>query len=386
MKDHPYGNRRFNLRVVHWIAGLEFIAILTFMWILAEKNVPKQADANIAEFALERHRMKLEFEICVNASEKYNLIAASKIAEFALELHRMKLELEICVNASKKDDLIVSSPPIPVPDTKLDPCNHYSLRQCAKDLWTYESPLSAHPQSDTVLRRFAKIPDGVIDWHVSEQLKLWKKLKAWKQSYDQHSPFHHNGMIPIEDDYVLYAMIMTFEPMTVLEIGSGHSTTTAHNAMLQLPQNHNRKHICIEPFRTDVIDKNQNQAVPIRIIKSIVQDVDPSEFSALQKNDILFIDSSHVIQAFGDTILELVFILRFHFFLFFLFFPWVLSSTSTTYASLKTTPKSGLQIRAQGRSTQSSTCLQPSYMATKSGGCSGPTGRWPWITPTCLGR
>ncbi len=116
-------------------------------------------------------------------------------------------------------------------------------------------------------------------------------------------------MVPIEDDYILYAMIMTFEPTTVLEIGSGFSTRTAHNAMLQLPRNAERKHICIEPFRDDVIDKNQNQQVPLRILKSVVQDVDPAEFQILKKNDILFIDSSHIIAAFGDTILELVFIL-----------------------------------------------------------------------------
>jgi hypothetical protein len=72
---------------------------------------------------------------------------------------------------------------------------------------------------------------------------------------------------------------------------------------------HERHHICIEPFRFDVIDTTADQTIPIRVIKQLVQDVDPLEFSRLTRNDILFIDSSHVIKAFGDTILELVFIL-----------------------------------------------------------------------------
>ena len=270
MKDHPPGKMHSNFNFM-FIAFLEFIAIFFLTWILITSH---------SIFAVERVKMKYEISYYMNLSETLT------------EKHREALLSVVNNNEPEKMH-----------------CTSHSLRECAKEIWTYQSPISMHPQSESALRRFAVIPEGVVDWHIPEQLELWKKLRTWKQSYDNNSPFYHNGMIPIEDDYVLYAMIMTFEPVTVIEIGSGHSTRTAHNAMLQLPQNRDRNHVCIEPFRTDVIDRNQNQNVPLRIIPNIVQDVDPSEFSSLKKNDILFIDSSHVIQAFGDTILELVFIL-----------------------------------------------------------------------------
>lgn len=229
--------------------------------------------------------------------------------------------LNVTSNCNQKDipkDCITT--PITPPTTTtnnmiLSPCTSDSLRTCVKEIWHYESPISIHPEPNSmIMQRFSKVSDEVIDWRVSEQVTLWTThLKNWKTSYDQNSPFQYNGMIPIEDDYLLYAMVMTFEPNLILEIGSGHSTKTAHMALLQLPslsqKNQARQHVCIEPFRSQVIDVSQEGNIPIRIIKKIVQEVDPSEFSALQKNDILFIDSSHVIKAFGDTILELVFIL-----------------------------------------------------------------------------
>jgi hypothetical protein len=190
-------------------------------------------------------------------------------------------------------------------------CNDAHLvRQCARTVFYYETPLSEWPHTHKYRARFSMIPDEVIDWQWESQLALWQdKLKKWKSLYDQESPFVPNGMIPIEDDYLLFAMIMAFEPQTVLEIGSGFSTKTAHNAMNNLPNPETRKHICIEPFRDEVIDKSRNKNVPLEVIQQIVQDVDSALFARLRANDILFIDSSHVTKAFGDTILELVFIL-----------------------------------------------------------------------------
>ncbi len=47
----------------------------------------------------------------------------------------------------------------------------------------------------------------------------------------------------------------------------------------------------------------------ITIINKVVQEVPDKEFNRLGENDILYIDSSHVSQPFGDTILELAYIL-----------------------------------------------------------------------------
>jgi len=65
--------------------------------------------------------------------------------------------------------------------------------------------------------------------------------------------------------------------------------------------------ICIEPYRSIFIGKDMQPH--ITVIKSVLQLAPMSEFDRLGPNDVLYIDSSHVAQPFGDTVLELAFIL-----------------------------------------------------------------------------
>jgi hypothetical protein len=186
-------------------------------------------------------------------------------------------------------------------------CNSETVRSCGLKVFGYETPLNTWPNTQKYWQQFARIPNNIIDWRTEQQLELWSHLNKWKASYDLHTNFHSNPMIPIEDDYLLYAIIMHFEPHTVMEIGSGFSTTTAHAALNQLGGS--RNHVCIEPYRSHVIDQSNQGKTPLVIKNKIVQEVPIEDFAQLQSGDILFIDSSHVIQAFGDTIFELVFIL-----------------------------------------------------------------------------
>ena len=64
-------------------------------------------------------------------------------------------------------------------------------------------------------------------------------------------------------------------------------------------------HICIEPFRQNEIRSDPKPDV----IPKLVQNVPLSRYQMLDEGDILFIDSSHVAQPYGDTIWELVCIL-----------------------------------------------------------------------------
>merc|ERR1711865_1117909 len=67
------------------------------------------------------------------------------------------------------------------------------------------------------------------------------------------------------------------------------------------------KHILIEPFRSSVVNKKTRSSAEVLV--KMVQDISMSAFEQLGENDLLFIDSSHVMQPYGDTILELLFIL-----------------------------------------------------------------------------
>jgi hypothetical protein len=59
------------------------------------------------------------------------------------------------------------------------------------------------------------------------------------------------------------------------------------------------KHLCIEPFERPWLEKTG-----LSIIRKKVEDVGIDLFSELQENDILFIDSSHVIRPQGDVLFE----------------------------------------------------------------------------------
>ena len=59
------------------------------------------------------------------------------------------------------------------------------------------------------------------------------------------------------------------------------------------------KHICIEPYESDWLRK-----INVEIVKERVEKIDISFFEKLEANDILFIDSSHIIRPQGDVLFE----------------------------------------------------------------------------------
>jgi hypothetical protein len=103
------------------------------------------------------------------------------------------------------------------------------------------------------------------------------------------------------DAEVLYCMIRHLQPRKIIEIGSGHSTLlTAQTVLKNHSQNHTScEFIAIEPYPR----KTLLQGLPglSSFIQSPVQEVPVSEFEKLAQNDILFIDSSHVLRIGGDV-------------------------------------------------------------------------------------
>ena len=87
-----------------------------------------------------------------------------------------------------------------------------------------------------------------------------------------------------------------------MEIGSGFSTLAAIKALdvnrLEDP-GYQCEHICIEPYEMPWLEK-----APVRVIRQRVEKVDMKMFSLLKNDDILFIDSSHIIRPQGDVLYE----------------------------------------------------------------------------------
>jgi hypothetical protein len=59
------------------------------------------------------------------------------------------------------------------------------------------------------------------------------------------------------------------------------------------------EHICIEPYEAQWLEK-----LDVTTIREPVERLDKSLFRSLEKNDILFIDSSHMIRPQGDVLFE----------------------------------------------------------------------------------
>jgi predicted O-methyltransferase YrrM len=113
---------------------------------------------------------------------------------------------------------------------------------------------------------------------------------------------YHNDAYSYGDAELLYSMIRLKKPRRIIEIGSGQSTLMARLAIEangKEDSSYNCDHICIEPYEAPWLEK----AGPT-IIRKRVEDVDLSLFDKLGENDILFIDSSHVIRPWGDVLRE----------------------------------------------------------------------------------
>jgi predicted O-methyltransferase YrrM len=129
-------------------------------------------------------------------------------------------------------------------------------------------------------------------FHFNDELKQFSIDKKTDLAY-----YYKNGSFESGDAEYLYNMIRLKKPSTFVEIGSGLSTLMANSAIKK--NNNGCKHICIEPYEAEWIGK-----LDVQIIRKKVEETDIEIFKALQKDDILFIDSSHIIRPQGDVLLE----------------------------------------------------------------------------------
>jgi hypothetical protein len=117
------------------------------------------------------------------------------------------------------------------------------------------------------------------------------------QTGDPSGPeyFLQNDWFGVVDAEVLYCIIDHFRPRVIIEVGSGYSTRLMRQAIQESAV---KTKLCsIDPSPRVVVAACANEE-----IRTVVEEVPVSRFAgSLQANDILFIDSSHVIQTGGDV-------------------------------------------------------------------------------------
>jgi hypothetical protein len=148
-----------------------------------------------------------------------------------------------------------------------------------------------------------------IDWNVAEQLKILEdfdfneelkdipKYETDKIGFDINNPAFTSG-----DAEYLYNLIRLKKPSRIYEIGSGNSTLMAMNAIKmnqEKEHGYNCKHVCIEPYEMPWLEDTG-----VTVVRERVEYVDKALFLELGEDDILFIDSSHIIRPQGDVLFE----------------------------------------------------------------------------------
>jgi hypothetical protein len=107
-----------------------------------------------------------------------------------------------------------------------------------------------------------------------------------------------NGAFEWMDARLLHYFLQKNKPTKIIEIGSGNSTLLTYNTKLMF--NLDLDIICIEPYPSDFL-KNLHSTGKITLIEDRLENVDLQIFTTLTQNDILFIDSSHVLKLDSDV-------------------------------------------------------------------------------------
>jgi len=156
-------------------------------------------------------------------------------------------------------------------------------------------------------RQINSIPG--IENNVEDQLALLDKFSEYYDELpfkDEKSSdlryYFRNDYFSYGDAIILYSMLRHRRPQRIIEVGSGFSSAV----MLDTNDLFFSKKMAltfVEPYPERLFsllsdeDKKQHE-----IIVNVVQDVPLERFAALEANDILFIDSSHVAKVGSDVV------------------------------------------------------------------------------------
>jgi hypothetical protein len=154
-------------------------------------------------------------------------------------------------------------------------------------------------------KQIANQEDGV-DLNPDKQRALLTEFSTYKQDFcppETPTPdrlyYTRNDKFGYNDAFILYCFLRRYHPRQVIEVGSGHSSALMLDtaSLLSLKTTFT----FIDPYSTTITDVLASKpAIPHRLLRIRVQDIDPSVFAELDEGDILFIDSSHVLKLGSD--------------------------------------------------------------------------------------
>jgi hypothetical protein len=151
-----------------------------------------------------------------------------------------------------------------------------------------------------------------IDFQPDRQLAFLRELGK-EFGHECHWPrtptkdplqfFTDNGSFSFGCAAGLHCILRYFKPRRVIEIGSGYSSLVISSALdlnARYASQGPGEHIIIDPYPGEIV-KTGLRGVS-RLIDKRVELMDAEFFDQLGENDVLFVDSSHVVRTGGDVI------------------------------------------------------------------------------------
>ncbi|MCD4710278.1 MAG: class I SAM-dependent methyltransferase [Bacteroidales bacterium] len=152
----------------------------------------------------------------------------------------------------------------------------------------------AHPDLLKIIEANRGTYKKLLQKALSYKKNIWS-IRDSKMETDPAKPAWNNGFLPGLDIIGIYTMLSRFKPKRYIEIGSGHSTRVAHQAIIE--QKLSTEFISIDPKPRVEIDQ-----LPNRILRERFENTSFDIVSELNANDILFVDNSHRILPNSDSL------------------------------------------------------------------------------------
>ena len=169
----------------------------------------------------------------------------------------------------------------------------------------YYEPKFNHNDTRQDFKDIRNLPG--IKLNQKKQLEIIENLKFEKElqqlNLEMMSPNYKfnikNNFFSYGDAEIYYQLIRHYNPKNIIEIGSGQSTLIALEAIKrnQDTGKNKSKITCVEPYENKWLN-NLN----IELVRSKVENLNIKDFFKLELSDILFIDSSHIINPQGDVL------------------------------------------------------------------------------------
>ena len=170
----------------------------------------------------------------------------------------------------------------------------------------YYSPLPSRGRLKSTMTRWTKPSSllGVMYDLAGMKVMLADLVARYHEEFMELLPYEEALALGFGPGYtrldalVLYAMLRAKKPARYVEVGSGLSTYYASLAGLKNAREGRPMQItCVEPYPFEAL-----KTIPgITVLRHEVQNIGLELFTGLGENDVLFIDSSHIVRLDGDV-------------------------------------------------------------------------------------